>query len=148
MTSPDPNRQARGTTLLSLRCEDIEGGLLGRSLLSLVSNKGYVGQGGGGKGCAPQAPLLPPHKFSPHDVVALRPSKGAADGPSLVQVHGAHVLTCVPTGSSHRPIQRLPTTPPPPGRGLPREGHGRSGRRRRRPRGGARPAPQDGQAHQ
>ena len=76
--------QARGTTLLNLRCEDVEGGLLGRSLLTLMSNKGYIGTGGG-KG-APQAPLLTPHKFSPHDVVALRSSKGPADGPPLVQV--------------------------------------------------------------
>ena len=38
---------------------------------------------GSGKGVV--LPLLPPHKFTPHDVVALRPSKGAADGPALVQ---------------------------------------------------------------
>ncbi|GAX76189.1 hypothetical protein CEUSTIGMA_g3633.t1 [Chlamydomonas eustigma] len=50
--------QARGTTLLNLRCEDVEG---------------------------VTAPLLPQHKFSPHDIVALRPSKGPADGPALVQ---------------------------------------------------------------
>lgn len=55
------------------RCVDAEGGLLGRTLLTLVSNKGFGGP-----------PVdLPPHKFGPHDVVALRPSKGAAEGPPL-----------------------------------------------------------------
>ena len=50
-----------------------------------MSNKGYVGpSAGGGKG-APQGPQLPQHKFSPHDVVALRPNKGAAEGPPIVQ---------------------------------------------------------------
>lgn len=83
--------QARGTTLLNLRCEDIEGGLLGRQLLTLLSNKGYVGSG---KGVV--LPLLPPHKFTPHDVVALRPSKGAADGPPLVQGE------CTPNSSRRR----------------------------------------------
>jgi len=35
-----PERAAkRGRTLLNLRCEDVEGGLLGRSLLTLVNNK-------------------------------------------------------------------------------------------------------------
>ena len=29
----------RGRTLLNLRCVDVEGGLLGRSLLTLVNNK-------------------------------------------------------------------------------------------------------------
>ncbi|KAG2501054.1 hypothetical protein HYH03_000873 [Edaphochlamys debaryana] len=68
--------QARGRTLLNLRLDDVEGGLLGRTLLTLVSNKGY---GAGGP-----APELPPHKFGPHDVVALRPNRGPADGPALV----------------------------------------------------------------
>ena len=77
--------QARGTTLLNLRCDDVEGGLLGRSLLTLLSNKGYTPTGGGKGATTPAGPLLPPHKFSPHDVVALRPSKGAADGPPIVQ---------------------------------------------------------------
>ncbi|GLC34608.1 hypothetical protein PLESTM_000216800 [Pleodorina starrii] len=68
--------QARGRALLNLRVDDVEGGLLGRTLLTLISNKGY---GAGGA-----APELPPHKFGPHDVVALRPSRGPADGAPLV----------------------------------------------------------------
>lgn len=71
--------QRRGRSLLNLRLLDAEGGLLGRTLLTLVSNKGF--QAGGGKGAQQD---LPPHKFSPHDVVAVRPNKGgAADGPPL-----------------------------------------------------------------
>lgn len=67
--------QARGMALLNLRCADEEGGLMGRVLLTLVSNKGY----------SSGAPAeLPPHKFGPHDVVALRPNKGAAEGPPIV----------------------------------------------------------------
>lgn len=58
--------QARGRALLNLRMTDAEGGLLGRTLLTLVSNKGF--------GSVP-LPQLPPHKFSPHDVVALLPNK-------------------------------------------------------------------------
>eukprot|EP00198_Chlamydomonas_reinhardtii_P001007 XP_001690342.1 predicted protein [Chlamydomonas reinhardtii] len=75
MCSPE-TAQARGRTLLNLRVDDMEGGLLGRTLLTLVSNKGY---GAGGP-----AAELPPHKFGPHDVVALRPSRGPADGPAVV----------------------------------------------------------------
>jgi ATP-dependent RNA/DNA helicase IGHMBP2 len=83
LRSPE-SAQARGSALLNLRCDDVEGGLLGRSLLTLVCNKGYVA-GGGGKGAAALLPLLPAHKFGPHDVVALRPSKGASEGPPLAQ---------------------------------------------------------------
>ncbi|EFJ52473.1 hypothetical protein VOLCADRAFT_79084 [Volvox carteri f. nagariensis] len=68
--------QARGRALLNLRVDDVEVGLLGRTLLTLVSNKGY----GAGAGTAE----LPPHKFGPHDVVALRPSRGPSDAPPLV----------------------------------------------------------------
>ena len=68
--------QARGRALLNLRVEDSEGGLMGRTLLTLVSNKGY----GGGS-----LAELPPHKFGPHDVIALRPNKGPAEGPAIVQ---------------------------------------------------------------
>ena len=68
--------QARGRALLNLRVEDSEGGLMGRTLLTLVSNKGY----GGGSPAE-----LPPHKFGPHDVIALRPNKGPAEGPAIVQ---------------------------------------------------------------
>ncbi|GIL72077.1 hypothetical protein Vretimale_514 [Volvox reticuliferus] len=68
--------QSRGRALLNLRLDDVEGGLLGRTLLTLVSNKGY---GAGGAHAE-----LPPHKLGPHDVVALRPSRGPADGHPLV----------------------------------------------------------------
>jgi ATP-dependent RNA/DNA helicase IGHMBP2 len=66
--------QARGVCLINLRVSESEGGLLGRTLLTLVPNKGY--------GSTPP-PLLPAHKFGPHDVVALRPSAGGAGGPPL-----------------------------------------------------------------
>ncbi|KAK9834338.1 hypothetical protein WJX81_008466 [Elliptochloris bilobata] len=63
---------ASGRTLLNLRVRDAEGGLLGRTLLTLVSNKG------GGSIVAP----LPAHRLSTHDLVALRPAKGGgADAP-------------------------------------------------------------------
>ncbi|KAK9915598.1 hypothetical protein WJX75_001370 [Coccomyxa subellipsoidea] len=65
--------QARGRALLNLRLRDAEGGLLGRTLLALVSNKG------GGTISVP----LPAHKVSPHDVVELRPSKGDASLPAI-----------------------------------------------------------------
>ena len=70
-TDPRPARpQARGRALLNLRCSEIEGGLLGRQLLTLVSNKGFGGP-----------PMeLPAHKFGPHDVVAVRPSKSGGEG--------------------------------------------------------------------
>jgi hypothetical protein len=64
-------------TLLNLRVSDSEGGLLGRTLLTLVQNKGF---GAGG----PPVPL-PAHKFGPHDVVALRPNSGGGGGPPLCQ---------------------------------------------------------------
>ena len=38
--------QAKGRALLNLRCSDIEGGLLGRQLIVLVSNKGFGGPPG------------------------------------------------------------------------------------------------------
>eukprot|EP00775_Hariotina_reticulata_P006215 gene6215-6451_t len=66
--------QARGRTLLNLRVADAEGGLLGRSLLTLVPNKGF--------GSTP-ATALPAHKFGPHDVVALKPSAAALGGSPL-----------------------------------------------------------------
>ncbi|WIA11524.1 hypothetical protein OEZ85_011635 [Tetradesmus obliquus] len=66
--------QARGRTLLNLRVSDAEGGLLGRTLLTLVPNKGF--------GTTPAVPL-PAHKFSPHDVVALKASSAGLGGPPL-----------------------------------------------------------------
>ncbi|KAF8070908.1 Ighmbp2 [Scenedesmus sp. PABB004] len=66
--------QARGRALLNLRVSDAEGGLLGRTLLTLVPNKGF--------GATPPLPL-PAHKFGPHDVVALRPNSAGLGGPPL-----------------------------------------------------------------
>eukprot|EP00887_Chlorella_sp_A99_P002446 scaffold10.g2446.t1 len=63
---------ARGRALLNLRLTEAEGGLLGRTLLTL------------GSGSDP----LPAHKFAPHDIVRLRPSKSPADaaaGPALAE---------------------------------------------------------------
>lgn len=67
---------ARGRALLNLQLTEAEGGLLGRTLLTLVNNKG--------SGSDP----LPAHKFAPHDIVRLRPSKSPADaaaGPALAE---------------------------------------------------------------
>ena len=58
--------QAKGQSLLRLVCTEMEGGLLGKTLLTLVSTRGIT----------PGDEALPAHKFSPHDVVALRDSKG------------------------------------------------------------------------
>lgn len=70
--------QARGRALLNLRLSEAEGGLLGRTLLTLVSNRGA------GAGADP----LPPHKFSPHDIVRLRPSRGDAGGGGAALAEG------------------------------------------------------------
>mmetsp|Transcript_18952 Transcript_18952/g.52864 ORF Transcript_18952/g.52864 Transcript_18952/m.52864 type:complete len:800 (-) Transcript_18952:678-3077(-) len=67
---------SRGRALLNLRCHDVEGGLMGRSLITLVSNKG---------GGTLQSEPLAPHKFSPHDVVALRPNKGEPSCDALAE---------------------------------------------------------------
>lgn len=69
--------QARGRALLNLRVADMEGGLMGRTLVTLVLNKGYTGGGAG------SAADLPPHKFGGHDVVALRAAKGSSEGPPI-----------------------------------------------------------------
>jgi hypothetical protein len=74
LCSPE-TAQARGAALLNLRVSELEGGLLGRTLITLVSNKGWSAAGG-----LSGAPPLPPHKFGTHDVVAIRPHKGATDG--------------------------------------------------------------------
>lgn len=66
--------QARGRTLLNLRVTDAESGLLGRTLLTLVPNKGF--------GSTPAVPLHA-HKFSPHDVVALKASNAGLGAPPL-----------------------------------------------------------------
>lgn len=66
--------QGKGRVLLNLRLDDAEGGLLGRTLLTLVRNKG-----------APGEDALPPHKFSPHDIVRVRAAKGEPGSPALAQ---------------------------------------------------------------
>lgn len=66
-SSPE-SAQRKGLFLLNLRFSDAEGGLLGRTLLTLVPNK--------------PGPL-PAHKFGPHDVVDLRPNKGDSSGDPL-----------------------------------------------------------------
>lgn len=74
LSSATPEQaQAKGRALLNLRLEGAEGGLLGRTLLTLVRNK--LGSSG--------EETLPPHKFSPHDIVRVRAAKAdsnAADG--------------------------------------------------------------------
>lgn len=62
--------QKRGRTLLNLKCTDAESGLLGKTLLTLKPNK---------------AELLPPHKFTPHDVVAIKTNKAESTAPSIGQ---------------------------------------------------------------
>lgn len=56
--------QASGRSLLPLRCTDMESGFLGKTLLTLIYNRG---------GSVAEPPPLPTHKLSPHDVVAVRP---------------------------------------------------------------------------
>ena len=53
----------RGVCLAGLRVTDASPGLLGRSILTLSPARG-------------EGAPLPAHKFTPHDVVALRPSRG------------------------------------------------------------------------
>ncbi|KAG7670496.1 hypothetical protein KSW81_003059 [Nannochloris sp. 'desiccata'] len=73
LSSATPEQaQAKGRALLNLRLEGAEGGLLGRTLLTLVRNK--LGSSG--------EETLPPHKFSPHDIVRIRAAKGGGAGDS------------------------------------------------------------------
>jgi hypothetical protein len=62
--------QKRGKTLLNLKCTDAQSGLLGKTLLVLEPNRGD---------------LFPPHKFTPHDVVALKLNKADGTSPALGQ---------------------------------------------------------------
>ncbi|XP_027068581.2 uncharacterized protein [Coffea arabica] len=62
--------QKKGSTILNLKCVDVQTGLMGKALLELQSNKGDV---------------LPAHKFGPHDVVILKPNKADPGSPSLGQ---------------------------------------------------------------
>lgn len=65
--------QAAGRSLMPLRCTSVEGGFLGKTLLTLVYGRG---------GPATDPPPLPTHKLSPHDIVAVRPvsTSGAPKG--------------------------------------------------------------------
>ncbi|GMH20133.1 hypothetical protein Nepgr_021974 [Nepenthes gracilis] len=60
----------RGSTILNLKCVDVQTGLMGKALLEFQSTKGDV---------------LPPHKFGTHDVVVLKPSKAELGSPPLGQ---------------------------------------------------------------
>ena len=66
-----PALQAHGRSLLPLRCDELAGGFLGKTLVHLVYNRG---------GGTAEPPPLPTHKLSPHDIVALRPVSAAAAG--------------------------------------------------------------------
>eukprot|EP00191_Tetraselmis_sp_GSL018_P018980 CAMPEP_0177584272 /NCGR_PEP_ID=MMETSP0419_2-20121207/3806_1 /TAXON_ID=582737 /ORGANISM="Tetraselmis sp., Strain GSL018" /LENGTH=425 /DNA_ID=CAMNT_0019073797 /DNA_START=53 /DNA_END=1327 /DNA_ORIENTATION=+ len=100
---------ASGRTLLNLKCQDVETGLLGRSILTLVPNWGPR-EG--------RSEALPPHKFGPHDVVALRPNKGDSTAEALAEglvyrVKDAAILVAVdeaPEEGLDRPL-RLETLP-------------------------------------
>eukprot|EP00191_Tetraselmis_sp_GSL018_P008500 CAMPEP_0177616496 /NCGR_PEP_ID=MMETSP0419_2-20121207/24197_1 /TAXON_ID=582737 /ORGANISM="Tetraselmis sp., Strain GSL018" /LENGTH=490 /DNA_ID=CAMNT_0019114579 /DNA_START=53 /DNA_END=1522 /DNA_ORIENTATION=+ len=95
---------ASGRTLLNLKCQDVETGLLGRSILTLVPNWGPR-EG--------RSEALPPHKFGPHDVVALRPNKGDSTAEALAEglvyrVKDAAILVAVdeaPEEGLDRPLR-------------------------------------------
>ncbi|CAH1416706.1 unnamed protein product [Lactuca virosa] len=60
----------KGSTLLNLKCVDVQSGLMGKTLIELQSNKGDV---------------LPAHKFGTHDVVVMKPNKADLSSPALGQ---------------------------------------------------------------
>nr|XP_028948000.1 DNA-binding protein SMUBP-2 isoform X2 [Malus domestica] len=62
--------QKKGSTILNLKCVDAQTGLMGKSLLEFQSTK---------------ADVLPPHKFSTHDVVVLKPNKADLGASALGQ---------------------------------------------------------------
>ncbi|CAN4101604.1 unnamed protein product [Withania somnifera] len=62
--------QKKGSTILNLKCVDIQTGLMGKTLLEFQSNKGDI---------------LLPHKFGTHDVVVLKPNKADLGCPALGQ---------------------------------------------------------------
>lgn len=78
-----------GHRLAPLRLDGWEGGLMGRTLVTLVSAKGGAGGGGGGGGkrggshAAAARPPLPAHRFGPHDLVELRPARAPPADPPL-----------------------------------------------------------------
>ncbi|KAL2952758.1 hypothetical protein AAZX31_19G128600 [Glycine max] len=62
--------QKRGSTILNLKCVDVQTGLMGKSLIEFQSTKGDV---------------LPAHKFGTHDVVVLKLNKADLGSPALGQ---------------------------------------------------------------
>ncbi|GAU36922.1 hypothetical protein TSUD_331950 [Trifolium subterraneum] len=62
--------QKRGSTILNLKCVDVQTGLMGKSLIELQSTK---------------ADVLPAHKFGTHDVVVLKLNKADLGSPALGQ---------------------------------------------------------------
>lgn len=62
--------QKKGSTILNLKCVDVQTGLMGKTLLEFQSNKGDV---------------LPAHKFGTHDVVILKPNKADPGFPAIGQ---------------------------------------------------------------
>ncbi|GLT87471.1 hypothetical protein SLE2022_055530 [Rubroshorea leprosula] len=62
--------QKRGSTMLNLKCVDVQTGLMGKTLLEFQSTKGDV---------------LPTHKFGTHDVVVLKLNKADSGSPALGQ---------------------------------------------------------------
>ena len=67
---------ARGRCLRSLRCTHVEGGLLGRSLVTLErASPAAKGQDDDADAPGRSSHALPAHTFHPHDIVAVRPSK-------------------------------------------------------------------------
>jgi ATP-dependent RNA/DNA helicase IGHMBP2 len=70
--------QASGRSLLPMRCTDVEGGFLGKTLLTLIYNRG---------GSPAEPPPLPTHKLSPHDIVAISSASGTASSQKLAEEH-------------------------------------------------------------
>ncbi|OIV92335.1 hypothetical protein TanjilG_10545 [Lupinus angustifolius] len=62
--------QKRGSTILNLKCVDVQTGLMGKSLIEFQSTKGDV---------------LPAHKFGTYDVVVLKLNKADLGSPALGQ---------------------------------------------------------------
>lgn len=81
--------QRRGRALLGLKCVDVRGGFFGKTVVTLeLASRGAGATEKSANGdkkphSNSTAPPLPPHKLTPHDVVALRANKGDAGGDPL-----------------------------------------------------------------
>jgi hypothetical protein len=81
--------QKKGRALLGLKCVDVRGGFYGKTIVTLeLASRGSVNvsqsgmsTNGGGKNSG--APPLPPHKLTPHDIVAIKANKGEPGGDPL-----------------------------------------------------------------